>query len=406
MHLKLNKINLVLPLALATLITACGSDSTSNSTDAGTGNGTSPPQADYSLNSIVQLDETQNINQSIDLLLYYPNDIVSNIRWQQTAGNPLTVLAKTSKVISFTPTTAGNYSFSVSFSLNGNVEQTLSKDITVSDSYHKLTARLSHAVLADNKVSYRSEIQDGMNKSSLVWQQTSGPDVTLTGENSDGELALFFDAPSVEQDTIITFTVSATDSNSDTTYSDQVAVLVEPALPISNNAYFSDRKSAVFAYNANSPYADDLVQCVYSNSLSSSCTLSKTPLLAEEVKGSSIAPSVEDIMDRVVVSHQWMGDRFKEFLTNNDNNDDIKMLLRATTAIVIAYDVRPSFYWAATGAIYLDAENFWLTPQERDTINEAPDFRAAFGNDLQFVMPYIFSCSAPIMSFFSFNCFF
>jgi hypothetical protein len=83
-----------------------------------------------------------------------------------------------------------------------------------------------------------------------------------------------------------------------------------------------------------------------------------------------------------------MGDRFKQFLINNDTNNDIKNLLRATTAIVIAYDVRPSFYWAATGAIYLDAENFWLTPEERDTINEAPDFRANFGNDLQFVMPW------------------
>ena len=93
-------------------------------------------------------------------------------------------------------------------------------------------------------------------------------------------------------------------------------------------------------------------------------------------------------MDRVVVSHQWMGDRFKEFLTNSDSHNDIKNLLRATTAIVISYDVRPSFYWAATGAIYLDADNFWLTSQERDTINEAPDFRADFGNDLKFVMPW------------------
>ena len=93
-------------------------------------------------------------------------------------------------------------------------------------------------------------------------------------------------------------------------------------------------------------------------------------------------------MDRVVVSHQWMGDRFKDFLVNNDDNNDFKRLLRATTAIVISYDIRPSFYWAATGAIYLDAENFWLTPQERDTINEAPDFRTHFGNDLQFSMPW------------------
>jgi len=55
---------------------------------------------------------------------------------------------------------------------------------------------------------------------------------------------------------------------------------------------------------------------------------------------------------------------------------------------VISYDIRPSFYWAATGAIYLDANNFWLTAQERDTINEAPDYRADFGNDLKFVMPW------------------
>jgi len=374
MHSNFVNINLLLSLSLATLLTACDSNS--------------KHETDFTLDSIVQLDETQNINQSIDLLLHYPYDTVTNIRWQQTAGEPVTVLAKTSKVISFTPAIAGDYSFSVSFSLNDGPVQTLEKSITVAESYHKLAARLSHVVSAENKVSYRSDIHDTINSSTLVWQQTSGPDVTLTTENSNGELAIFFDAPSVELDTIITFNVSATDTDSGNIYSDQVAVLVEPAPSIHSSAYFSDRKATVFAYNANSPYSENLAACVYSNSLTSSCTLSQTPLLAEEVKGSSDSPSIADIMDRVVVSHQWMGDRFKEFLTNNDSNNDIKKLLRATTAIVIAYDVRPSFYWAATGAIYLDAENFWLTPQERDTINEAPDFRADFGNDLQFVMPW------------------
>jgi len=371
MRLNFVNINLLLSLSLVTLLTACHKYET-----------------DYPLDNIVQLDETQNINQSIDLLLHYPNDAVTNIHWQQTAGDSVTLLATTSKVISFTPTTAGDYSFSVNFTLNGSIEKSLTKNITVAESYHRLTARLSHEVLAENKVSYRSEIQDSIKSSTLVWQQVSGPEVTLTAENSDGKSAIFFDAPSVERDTIISFKVSATDTNSGNVYSDKVAVLVEPAPSISDNAYFSDRKASVFAYNSNSPYASDLVACVYSNSLNSSCTLAQTPLLAEEIKGSSATPSVEDIMDRVVVSHQWMGERFKDFLINNDNHNDIKNLLRATTAIVIAYDIRPSFYWAATGAIYLDAENFWLTPQERDTINEAPDYRADFGNDLQFVMPW------------------
>ena len=373
MPLNIVNVYLLPSFLLVTLLTAC--------------NGNSFNDTDYPTDGIVQLDKTQNINQGIDLLLHYPNDNVSNISWQQTAGEAVTILAKTSKVVSFTPSLAGDYSFSVTFTLNNELEQTLDKSISVTESPHKITNRLSHAALADNKVSFRSGLHETIDVETVAWQQVSGPSVTLTTENTNGELAIFFDAPNVSLDTIIVFNVTASDADN-TTYSDKVAVLVEPAASIESNAYFSDRIATVFAYNSNSPYADHLVACVYSNTLDSSCTLAKTPLIAEEVKSSSAAPSITNIMNRVVVSHRWMGDRFKDFLTDNDTNNDIKNLLRATTAIVIAYDVRPSFYWAATGAIYLDAENFWLTPQERDTINEAPDFRADFGNDLQFVMPW------------------
>ena len=365
----------LLPMLFTVVLTACGGSSNESETN-------------YPTASIVQLDEVQNINQSVDLLLHFPFDRVSEINWEQTAGESVLLLAKTSKVVSFTPTLAGNYSFSVSFKLNDGVEQTLEKSITVNDEHHKLTTRLSHEALSGNKVSFRSQLPSTINTNTLKWRQINGPNITLSSENSDGELALYFDAPQVEFDTIISFEASATDSESNIIYRDQVAVLVEPAAEIASNAYFSDRKASVFVYNRTSPHADALINCVYSNTLTSSCTLSQTPLLAKEVTNSSTVPSIENIMDRVVVSHQWMGDRFKDFLINNDANNDIKNLLRATTAIVISYDVRPSFYWAATGAIYLDAENFWLTPDERDTINEAPDYRADFGNELQFVMPW------------------
>ena len=373
MRLNNFKKNWFISASLATLLSACGGDSNNVN--------------EYPLASIVQLDEKQNINQSIDLLLHYPYDQVSKINWRQTTGEPVAILAKASKVVSFTPETAGDYSFSVSFTLNDGAEQTLEKTISVTDDMNKLTARLSHEALAENKVSFRTSIESDVDVDTITWQQISGPEVSLTSDNSNGELAIFFDAPKVNIDTIITFNVSASDAEAGTSYSDSVAVLVEPATAIGNNAYFSDRKAKVFAYNTDSPYAADLVNCVYSNSLSSSCTLEQTPLLAQEAQNTA-PPTIKDIMDRVVVSHQWMGERFEAFLTNNDPNNDMRNLLRATTAIVIAYDVRPSFYWAATGAIYLDAENFWLTPQERDTINEAPDFRADFGNDLQFVMPW------------------
>jgi hypothetical protein len=58
--------------------------------------------------------------------------------------------------------------------------------------------------------------------------------------------------------------------------------------------------------------------------------------------------------------------------------------MNSVTAVVLGVQVRPSFYYALTGAIYLDGDNFWLTPEERDTVNEAPDFRSDFDRDLQY----------------------
>ncbi|MBL4765686.1 MAG: hypothetical protein JKX67_10490 [Colwellia sp.] len=341
-----------------------------------------PANNNFDSNSIVVIDTELSVEQSVELILFYPDDKLSNIHWQQTAGENITLLTDNTKVIAFTPNTPGEYSFTVGFSVNGGASKTLSQTINISETANKIAARLSHVVLSDNKVSLRTSLSTSIIPSTLTWQQVSGPNVDFSETNTQGDLAVFFNAPTVSKDTLINFKVSASDG--DKTFTDYVAVLVEPASAIASNAYLEERVARVYPYNSNSPYANNLVNCVYSNTLSSSCTLASLPLLAQE----SISLSVNNIMDRVLVSHQWMGDRFRDFLINNDNNNDFKRLLRATTAIVISYDIRPSFYWVATGAIYLDAENFWLTPQERDTINEAPDFRADFGNDLQFVMPW------------------
>jgi len=88
-------------------------------------------------------------------------------------------------------------------------------------------------------------------------------------------------------------------------------------------------------------------------------------------------------MDRVVVSHDWMGDVFEQLLRTQASQDMLR-LFNGVTAIVIGAQVRPSFYYALTGAIYLDADNFWLTAAQRDVINEAPDFRSDFDRDLMY----------------------
>ena len=130
-------------------------------------------------------------------------------------------------------------------------------------------------------------------------------------------------------------------------------------------------------YVVESEYSDVLINCVKA-SAETSCTLNRLPIIGMEVD----APTVTDIMSRVVVSHDWMGQRFQQALEVLPA--DIRLLLRATTAIVIDADIRPAYYTFETGAIYLDPAYLWLTSAELATINQQEDPRAGFSDPLQF----------------------
>jgi len=134
--------------------------------------------------------------------------------------------------------------------------------------------------------------------------------------------------------------------------------------------------------NAQSPYASVLQDCVFSNTRATSCNFGTLPLLGTQTRN----PTIDQVMDRVLVSHPWMGTRFREVLEAMPA--DMLLMMRGVTAVVISSDVRPSFFWTRTGAIYLDPEYIWLTPSERATIPTTPDFRSNFGADLQFAMPW------------------
>ncbi len=333
--------------------------------------------------AIVTVGDNVKIDQAVELFILSPDYDITDILWTQTEGEPVVFLAYTSKVIAFTPTMAGTYSFNASYSLKDGTKESIEHSITVSSDQSYISARLGHAVLEGNKVSLRASITQELSSSSLIWKQITGPEVDFTEENTDGNYAVFFDAPEVSQDTLLEFSVTSG------SHSDNVGIIVENAESIntdSNDTAYTDRLARVFPFVESSPYADVLADCVYSNKINfnNTCTFNTLPLIAHD----TTSPSVDDIMDRVVVSHHWMGQRFREFLENFDPNNDFKNLLRANTAIVISYDIRPSYYWVVSGAIHLDANYFWLTPDERDTINQAPDYRASFGSDLNFAMPW------------------
>ncbi|MFO1286530.1 MAG: hypothetical protein U1F49_08340 [Rubrivivax sp.] len=105
------------------------------------------------------------------------------------------------------------------------------------------------------------------------------------------------------------------------------------------------------------------MNCVYDPALTVAtlCPLATLPFMAQTTGGA--LPSVEQVMDRVVVSHDWMGRNFETFLRTHDTAGDFRRMLMSTTAVVIGAQVRPSFYYAVTGAIYFDADNFGSRPR-------------------------------------------
>ena len=65
----------------------------------------------------------------------------------------------------------------------------------------------------------------------------------------------------------------------------------------------------------------------------------------------------------------------------------MRLLARSVTAIVIASDIVPSHYSSGSGAIYLQAEFFWRTLEERAVITARPDYRRGFGATIPLYIP-------------------
>ena len=299
-------------------------------------------------------------------------------RWQQIDGPNIALVSQNSPVLAFDTPTAGGYRFSLHVT-GSNLDVTGEIGINVDPaSTGVLNVRQDHQVVEGNNVSLRLGQQSELIAANISWCVASGPDLMV--DVSDPFRPLFT-APTVTQDTITRLKVNANVNGNQ--LSDDVFVLTTSA-PAISSPYFDTPVARTHAYRPDSPYANVLANCVYSNQLNDSCTINTLPLIGQ----TSSDLNHETILNRVLVSHDWMGDNFAAFLAQMDPNSDFARLLQSVTAVVISYDVRPSFYWVVTGAIYLDPNDLWLTPSQRDTINEAPDYRSNFGNDLNFVMPW------------------
>ncbi len=143
---------------------------------------------------------------------------------------------------------------------------------------------------------------------------------------------------------------------------------------------FDGTTRALAVAAVDSPVADILVFCAVMLRDDEACTFNHLSLLGMQ----TASPTVDQIMTRVVVTHPWMGVRMRELLQLMP--PEVLLLMRGITGVVISSEVRPSFYWARTGAIYLDAEDLWLTEAERAVITTVPDPRLDDIRQFRFLM--------------------
>ena len=338
-----------------------------------------PPVAVPSFKIVGPENNSAHRGQSIALVLLTEHMQANNIQWTQLTGSELTLTQTRSHVLGFDVPEANTYSIRLNFTDDSDQSHESIYTFTATEPTDPLVnARLDHAAIESARASLRVVESLPGNAIDIVWEQVAGPTVTLSNPNSSMS---YFDLPEVDQNTLLTFKVTVTDDQSNSA-SDEVHILVENR-NFDRDALFPKYLHVVadvYPYNAQSAYASVLAACAYSNDLTTSCTLDTLPLIGQE----TVTPSVDNIMDRVVVSHPWMGDSFKSFLETEDPHDDFKNLLRATTAIVISYDVTPTFYWQLTGALYLDPNMFWRSQAERYSVNEYPDPGLFLGRELQF----------------------
>lgn len=109
------------------------------------------------------------------------------------------------------------------------------------------------------------------------------------------------------------------------------------------------------------------------------CRLNELSLIADIRPGN---PTVDDIMSRTLVSHDWMAARLRQAL--NSMPAESLQLFNAVTGIIVAFDLRPSFYNSGTAAVYIDPYYLFVTQAERDTVDDSRDFRSDFDKDLQY----------------------
>lgn len=133
-------------------------------------------------------------------------------------------------------------------------------------------------------------------------------------------------------------------------------------------------------YLSTSEYGLAAEDCAVIYKQRQSCQMQDIAPLGYDIQG-DLTP--EDIAERLLVSHHWMGDSFMDVV--RDLPQDVLNLFRPLNVIVLSLDIRPSFYHTDTASIYIDPRYLWRNQAEWNDIYQQQDYRAGFTESLPFL---------------------
>ncbi len=328
----------------------------------------------------IEADSEVSLNEPVVMAVINDLKTIAAISWVQLAGPDVKLPGQATKLVSFVPVAVGNYLFRADIEFDDGETAEHEFAFSVIPATKLVNIQLDRSVLMGQEVSLRAHLDDSLEAESVSWESLNTPEVGFQQDPGDSRL-MHFTAPNISDDSVILFKVSVATSEGEVA-SDVATIVVEKADRLARDyrQIFNHRLARTHPFIADGPFRDDLVYCVYSNQIFSdtTCSFLKLPLLGMHTE----LPSIADIMDRVVVSHDWMGKRFQEFLQLTADKTDFAKLFRSVTAIVISEDIGSSFFHAATGALYLRPRILALTPAERATLLESA--MPSGSNDLSF----------------------
>lgn len=339
--------------------------------------------------------EKARVDANVEVIALACGAPINSPKWIQISGDTVNFLSGRSQAISFLPNSSGTREFTFSYKNGQGIDQSRTVRINVAPSVAQVAAiiRGEPSVWAGNATSLRVWLpgvsDTALSSASYQWKLLSLTTSKLENANSPNAIITPSD---VTGDTVVPVQadIQLADGRN---WTQRFDLLVQKPDPTARNSPAYDDASQVYPYVVvGNPYANILKKCIYARSIafyySTICKMSTLPVLGQSA--AAAIPSVEEVMQRVLVSNDWMGANFERFLREQDTNGQIRRMLASTTAVVIGGRIRPSFYTPWTGAIHLDADDLWLTAEQRDTISEMPDYRVELSKPFSFELSYTY----------------